>query len=658
MSMNAWIDPDIEALFGSDGAFARGLPGFRVRAGQMEMASAVLDTLKERGVLVAEAGTGTGKTFAYLVPALLRQGKTILSTGTKNLQDQLFHRDLPQVCEVLGVSLQVALLKGRANYVCHHHLQRAALEGRFASRGEIADLKAIEAFAARSTTGDKSELGSVPESATIWPQVTSTKDNCLSQDCAFYEDCFVLAARRRALAADLVVVNHHLFFADLVLKDEGAGELLPQSEAVIFDEAHQVPDIASLFLGQSLQSTEWLEITREIRIEARTLAAQPKALEASLDQLDKAIRDLRLVFAQREGRFRFREVSSMSGWAQGHAGVITAIEDTRSVLGALSERSETLKRLHERMALLGSAWQSWGTRQEDASLLVYWIELFQSGVHLNATPLSVAAPFRAMLEAERKAWVFTSATLSVAGDFAHFQAALGLESAHCRYWESPFAFEEQALLYVPEGLPLPNTPSHTRAVLEAALPLIRANRGRAFLLFTSHRALREAALLLREALSQDALPYHILVQGEATRAELLDQFRRAPHPVLLGSQSFWEGVDVKGDQLSLVVIDKLPFTAPDDPVLVERLEALEAAGRQPFMEVQVPLAAVNLKQGAGRLIRDENDQGVLMIGDERLVSKGYGKKLWRSLPPMRRTRSEKEAVGFLQSILSTPKTPF
>jgi ATP-dependent DNA helicase DinG len=651
------ISPDIEAILGTHGRLAAHFPGFKAREGQLQMASTVLDALQQKTVLIAEAGTGTGKTFAYLVPAFLHAGKTIISTGTKTLQDQLFTRDLPVVREALGVSISVALLKGRANYVCQYHLSRVGLEGRLQSREEVQYLKAIERFATRTRTGDKAELDAVPESAAIWAQVTSTRENCLNQDCPFHEECFVLAARKRALSADLVVVNHHLFFADLMLKDEGAGELLPQSDAVIFDEAHLIPEIASLFLGETLATSAWLDLSRECRIEGRTLSAVPREFEDSLDLLEKSVRDLRLVFPEKEGRWSARLLSERAHWASSFRTVLDASAALIAILEALQERSETLKKLTERAIESRTAWARWEEERQRTTSLIPWIELFQSGLHLNSTPLSVAEAFRSIVDASPKAWVMTSATLSVAGSFTHFKTLLGLDDAANYRWESPFDYANNALLYVPEGLPVPNTPEYTRAVVEALMPVVRASQGRAFLLFTSHRALREAAELIRAKLPQERLPFELFVQGEQARAELLNAFRRARYPILLGSQSFWEGVDVKGDQLSVVVIDKLPFSAPDDPVLKARLDAIEAEGGQGFMSYQVPQAAVNLKQGAGRLIRDETDRGVLMICDPRLISKAYGKRLWRSLPPMRRTRDLQQVETFFATLPATAEAP-
>lgn len=653
------IDPDIDAILGKGGVFSSRLPDFKARQGQLEMATEVLAAMRQQQGLIVEAGTGTGKTFAYLVPALLAGGKIIVSTGTKTLQDQLFHRDLPTVKKLLAIPVETALLKGRANYVCHHHLKIASLEGRFASREEAKYLKEIERFVAISANGDRSELAGVPETAGIWSQVTSTRENCLGSDCEFHSECFVLGARRRAQQADIVVVNHHLFFADVMLKDEGAGELLPQCQAVIFDEAHQLPEIASLFFGHSLSTGEVLDLCRETRAEGRVLAAFPDEAEVALDRLEKASRDLRLVFREREGRQAYTGFSDKESFKTALSQLDQALEEVSKWLAELADRSDGMtvcaSRVEEIRAFL-TLWDNPSEELKDAS--VKWIELFQTAIHLNTTPLSVAEPFQKQLELPNKAWIFTSATLSVAGDFQHYQSQMGLDEVKTGRWESPFNYQEQALLYVPDGLPAPNTPGYTEAVVNVGLKLILASQGRAFFLFTSLKALSEAQTLLRQAFDAQDVQLPLLVQGQASRGELLRRFRSLGNAVLLGSQSFWEGVDVKGEALSLVIIDKLPFAAPDDPVLAARIAEIERRGGNGFMDHQLPLAVINLKQGAGRLIRDETDRGVLTLCDPRLISRPYGKKIWRSLPPMKRTRDQAVAEAFLKSLRQPGDPPF
>jgi ATP-dependent DNA helicase DinG len=635
---------NLDSLFSDQGPLALAIKDFRARPFQLEMAHAVAEAIAGNTALVAEAGTGTGKTFAYLVPALMSGGKVILSTGTKTLQDQLFDRDIPTVRNALKVPVTVALLKGRANYVCHYHLERARSEARLPTRDDARYLALIDRFARSSLTGDKSDCANVPEGAAVWSQVTSTRENCLGSECAHYDRCFVMAARKQALAADVVVVNHHLFFADLVLRDEGAGELLPACNTVIFDEAHQLPETASLFFGESVSTSQYLELARDTRTEGAVSARDCVQLPEAAQALDKAARDLRLVFSEDSGRLPLRALERHGTFAPALAAVLERLDELGAVLAEQAQRSEGLERCWQRTLTLAEQTERW--RSGADAHHVRWAELFGRVLHLNSTPLSIADTFRAQVGAQPRAWIFTSATLSVGGDFSHYSNELGLDDARSVSWESPFAYERQALLYVPEGLPEPNTPEHTPAVIAAALPLIEASGGRAFLLFTSLRAMREGHALLSEAFNRHGLDFPLLAQGEGSRSELLERFRRLGNAVLVGSQSFWEGVDVRGEALSLVVIDKLPFAAPDDPVLAARIDKMNREGRNAFLEYQLPEAVITLKQGAGRLIRDEHDRGVLAICDARLISKSYGRRILHSLPPMKRTRDAQEAADF------------
>ncbi len=634
----------LESVFSADGALAHTIPAYRPRTQQLEMAQAVQDAIQNYSMLIAEAGTGTGKTFAYLVPALLSGGKVILSTGTKTLQDQLFQRDIPTVRDALKAPVSVALLKGRANYVCHYHLERAKSDGRFASKEDTQHIHKIVRFAKASRTGDKSECVDVPENASVWPLATSTRENCLGSDCPNHKECFVLEARKQALAADVVVVNHHLFFADVMLRDEGMAELLPACNTVIFDEAHQLPDTASLFFGQSVSTSALIELARDTRAEAITGAKDFKDLPDACLALDKATRDLRLVLSEDNGRLNAQQVRGRKGFDGALDMLENKLAALTKILESQAQRDEGLENCYARAQTLTQQIKSWRGAEDAGS--IRWIEIFGHAMQLNTTPLNIAELFQKQLLAQKRAWIFTSATLSVKGDFSHYQSELGLSEAATASWQSPFDFENQAILYVPEGMPEPNTPDYTPAVVEAAFPLIEASEGRAFLLFTSLRAMKLAHELLQEKFDQHKLDYPLLLQGQGSRTELLERFRKLGNAVLVASQSFWEGVDVKGDALSLVVIDKLPFAPPDDPVLAARIEQISKAGRNAFMEYQLPAAVINLKQGAGRLIRDEADRGVLMICDPRLLSKPYGKRIWQSLPPMKRTRDVNEVTRF------------
>jgi len=634
----------IAALFAADGPLARAISGYRLRAQQVEMARAVAEAIAHRSVLIAEAGTGTGKTFAYLVPALRSGGKVIVSTGTKTLQDQLFNRDIPTVRQALQVPVTVALLKGRANYICHYHLERNLTDGRFASREDAGHMQAVARHARTTRSGDRAGLADVPDDSSVWPLVTSTRENCLGGDCPRYQDCFVMEARRQALAADVVVVNHHLFFADLVLRDEGVSELLPACNTVIFDEAHQLPDTATLFFGESVSTAQMQELARDTRVEAAASAKDFAALPQAAQELDRAARDLRIAAGDELGRQPAREAESRREFSLRLETLAQKLAALAGVLEFQADRSEGLHSCWQRSLDLASRLDRWRTQTQ--AQVVRWLEVFAQSVALNATPLNTAEVFQKQVLASARAWIFTSATLSVRQDFSHYQQEMGLAEGRAATWESPFDYSAQALLYVPRRMPGANTEGYTQAVVDAVFPVLRASQGRAFLLFTSLRAMREAHRLVRERLAREGLDFPLLLQGEGSRSELLERFRRLGNAVLVASQSFWEGVDVRGEALSLVMIDRLPFAPPDDPVLEARIERMTAEGRNAFMEFQVPQAVITLKQGAGRLIRDETDRGVLMICDTRIVDRPYGKRIWQSLPPFRRTRELGDILEF------------
>ncbi len=636
---------------------AEQVTAYRPRDGQLEMAVAVAAAIDDCGTLIAEAGTGTGKTFAYLVPALLWGGKVIVSTGTKTLQDQLFRKDIPTVRSALRAPVTVALLKGRANYVCHEYLKRTQDNGRLSSRQDAIHLRAIARFAKASASGDRAELSEVPEQAPVWNLVTSTRDNCLGAECAHYRECFVMKARRAAQEADVVVVNHHLFFADLVLRDEGITDLLPTANTVVFDEAHQLAETATLFFGETVSTSQLLELARDVLAEGHTHARDAMQWADTIAPLEKAARDLRLAFGSDVQRRNLNQIAPSSP-------LHGAIEHSHRELLALAailerqaERAETLEQCWRRAMQLAERLARWkdGDDDEDAAAAdapvemtatIRWIEAYAHSLQLHRTPLSVAAVFNRERDSHARAWIFTSATLAVKNDFEHFAAQLGLSSATAKSWPSPFDYDAQGLLYLPEGLPDPMSPRYTTAVVEAAWPVIRAAGGRTFLLCTTLRAVKAAGEWLKARIEAERLDFPLLVQGDGSRSELLERFRRAGNAVLVGSQSFWEGVDVRGRALSVVVIDKLPFAPPDDPVLAARLDAISKRGGNPFMDYQLPSAVLSLKQGAGRLIRDETDRGVLMICDPRLVTKPYGRRIWQSLPPFRRTRDALVATSF------------
>ncbi|MCB1777277.1 MAG: ATP-dependent DNA helicase [Candidatus Competibacteraceae bacterium] len=631
---------DMVELLGPDGPLARHAPGFAPRLQQQQMAAAVDAILSEGGTLVVEAGTGTGKTYAYLAPALCSGMRVIISTGTRHLQDQLYHRDLPVMRRALHSSATIALLKGRGNYLCRYRLRLTDQEGRLTSREQIAELRHIHTWLKRTRCGDIAEVSNVPETSMIWPRVTSTADNCLGQECPDLGDCFLAKARREAQAADLLVVNHHLFFADMAIKETGFAELLPDVEAIILDEAHQLPEIASHFFGKSLSSRQLLELTRDTLVEYLRDAPDFPELRKRAQALETTIAALREALGSEDRRALWRTAIEQPTVREAVADLTLKLDALRDALREAAGRGKGLENCARRSDDLAQrSLALTGTMLESGS--VCWFETRGRGWMLTSTPLDIAPTFQERMAAQPCAWVFTSATLAVGQRFDHFAARLGLMDYAALCLDSPFDFVEHTLLYHPPELPEPATPGYTTALLEAALPVLDASRGRAFLLFTSYRALREAAEWLAER-----VPYPLLVQGQWPKATLLKQFRELGNAVLLGTASFWEGVDVRGEALSCVIIDRLPFASPGDPVMQARIESLRQRGENPFMDYQLPQAVITLKQGVGRLIRDVSDRGVLVLGDPRLLSKSYGRTFLDSLPPMPRTKKLERVQAF------------
>jgi len=631
-------DPAASALLGADGPFAREVPNFAPRETQQRMADAVGGAIETHDALVVEAGTGTGKTFAYLVPALLSGKRVIVSTGTRNLQDQLFHRDLPRVMSILGTKADVALLKGRANYLCRYRLQQTVESGQFKSRTQVDDLQKVRAWGARTRTGDRSELVEVPEGSPLWPRVTSTAENCLGTECPLYDDCFVFKARRRAQDADLTVVNHHLLLSDLALKREGFGAILPEAEAYVLDEAHQLPELAGQYFSVGVSARQVKELAADALAEC---AGQPGALallQPALQHMNDAVRKARLAFDTLPKRGAFAQLEADAGAAEALENLGDALADLAGVLMGQAERSKGLASVHARCVVLDQRLQRIAGRIGEDE--VRWYELSDHGFELSATPLDLAPQLQALRSATDAAWIHTSATLAVAGHFDHFTRQMGLVDPVTLDLGSPFDYAHQALCWLPQGLPEPAARDYTQRLIYTVRPVLEMSKGRAFLLFTSHRALRLAADLLMDG------PWPLFVQGSAPRHQLLSDFRDSGNGVLLGAASFWEGVDVAGEALSVVVIDKLPFASPDDPVLQARLDAVRRAGGNPFRDWQIPAAAIALKQGAGRLIRDVHDRGVLVLCDPRLTTRAYGKLFLASLPPMPRTRELDDVQRF------------
>ena len=646
-------DADIERLFGAGGPLGPAVGSYKPRRSQTEMAKAIASAIDSQTTLIAEAGTGTGKTFAYLVPALMWGGKTSVSTGTKNLQDQLFLRDIPTVRAALQAPVSVALLKGRSNYVCHYHLERTLQNGRMTSRDDVGHLREISRFIKMTSSGDKAELAKVPENAMIWNLVTSTRDTCMGAECQYYQDCFVMKARKEAQQADVVVVNHHLFFADVALKDTGVAELLPSANTIIFDEAHQLPDTATLFFGNTVSTSQILELCRDVLAEG---LAHARGIDwaKTVTVVEKAARDLRLTFPQDIVRLSLPQIAPSSDFFPALDTLKDELDGMVAVLETQAERAETLEQCRVRGVELAQQLSGWKfdpkAKVAAGEEAVFWVEAFSSSLQLHKTPLSIAPIFNNQREGTPRSWIFTSATLAVKNDFKHFSEQMGLTGEPSHTWPSPFDYGQQGLLFVPQNLPQPNSLGYTDAVIDCALPIIEAAGGRTFFLCTTLRAVKRAAERLADEFKQRGLNFPLFVQGDRGRTELLDQFRAAGNGVLIGSQSFWEGVDVRGDALSLVIIDKLPFAPPDDPVLAARIEVMEKQGKNGFMHHSLPEAIINLKQGAGRLIRDEGDRGVLMICDPRLISKPYGKRIWQSLPPFKRTRDSNEVVEFFRNL--------
>ncbi|WP_182056957.1 ATP-dependent DNA helicase [Pantoea sp. ME81] len=627
--------------FAADGALAQAIPGFKPRAAQREMAQAVMEAVKKGGELVVEAGTGTGKTYAYLAPALRAKKKVIISTGSKALQDQLYNRDLPTIARALKFSGKTALLKGRSNYLCIERLEQQNQTGGDLTVQALGDLINVRSWSNQTSDGDVSSCSGVAEDSPIWPFVTSTNDNCLGSDCPLYKDCFVVKARKKAMDADVVVVNHHLFLADLVVKEGGFGELIPEADVMIFDEAHQLPDIASQYFGQQLSSRQLQDLAKDIIIAYRTEVRDVQQLQKSADRLAQCAQDFRLTLGEPGFRGNLRDLLSDNNIMRMLTLLDDALELCYDVIKLSLGRSALLDAAFERAALYRTRLKR--LRAIDEPGFSYWYECTSRHFTLALTPLSVAERFREVMDNRKAAWVFTSATLAVNEQMSHFSSRLGVDKATTMILDSPFDYTQQALLCVPRNMPEPNQPGGARKLAQMMKPLIDANKGRCFFLCTSHKMMRELAAEFRASMT---LP--VLLQGETSKGQLLKQFLEAGNALLVATSSFWEGVDVRGDALSLVIIDKLPFTSPEDPLLKARMEDCRLRGGDPFNDVQLPDAVITLKQGVGRLIRDTDDRGVLVICDQRLVSRPYGGLFLNSLPPTPRTRDLQRAIAFVR----------
>ncbi len=632
----------ISDILGDQGQIAEHLSGFAPRAEQQHLAEAVFSALENQGTLVGEAGTGIGKTFAYLVPALCSGQRVIISTGTRHLQDQLFYSDMPLVKKALNTSAKVSLLKGRANYLCKHRLTRALRHPALADTEHQAHLRIITDWARTTETGDIAEVMHVPEDSLAWSFITSSDDFCSEHEFEELADCFINKARKKAQESDVVVVNHHLLCADLALKEEGFGELLPSANAFIIDEAHQLPDIAAQFFGKRLSSRQLLDLARDTVSEQLAEASDMPELRDLAGQLETGVRHFRLAFAIDPTRDAWSAVAETSAIEREIERLSAVLEALSDVLEKAASRGKGLESCYRRVVVHKSSLDRFSNNVADGEY-VHWYETYRTGFSLNMTPMTVAEPFKRARAAMASSWVFTSATLAVGGDFSHFKISLGIEDADELLVDSPFDYQHNAMLYLPEGLPEPAHRGYTLSAMQAIEPILASSGGRAFLLFTSYRAMHAAYDYFK-----GNLDFPLLRQGDQPKRELIEAFQACGNAVLFGTSSFWEGVDVRGEALSCVVIDKLPFGSPGDPVMSARIDQMRSVGGNPFFEYQLPQAAIALKQGVGRLIRDVSDTGVLVICDPRMRTKEYGEVFINSLPPMPITRELSEVQDFFR----------
>lgn len=629
---------DIQALLGQDGAFDQAFDDFVPRQSQQQMADAVAEAIQFNGKLVVESGTGTGKTYAYLVPAVLSGKKTIISTGTRHLQEQIYHRDLPAVVKILDQNCRAKMLKGRANYLCRYRHQLNSQQSDLIGKRNQLSFDIIDKWSLTTQTGDISEVTEVHESSPIWKQVTSTSDNCLGGKCPDYARCFVNQARKNAMEADVLVVNHHLFFSDLTLKTDGFGELLPEHEVVVFDEAHTIPDIASRFFGFAISNYQLKDLFSDI------YAAEKKERSAvdmkpAIVAIDSQLEQFRKFVGKKGQNSDILESLVGNQFDQRFEDFMVSLELLDQSLSAAANSGENLAKCYVRYIQIVGQLREW--RENRDRNQVSWLELTQSLIRFHVTPLNIGEHFGKCLEIPNSSWIFTSATLAVGDDFSAFCQKVGLHETDTRRWDSPFNYVENTLMYIPDRMPDPRDPGFGASLCDIILRVTQASQGRCFCLFTSYAMMHRVYELVKPNIE-----WPLLLQGQAAKPHLLNQFLEADNAVLFGTASFWEGVDVKGDALSCVIIDKLPFNAPSDPVLKSQLNKCEEQGGNPFMDIQVPDAVISLKQGAGRLIRSEHDRGVLVVCDPRILNKPYGRLFLKSLPPMPVTQHFDEVFRF------------
>ncbi len=631
------------SVLGEKGPFVDAITGYRPRPVQQELAQAIENAIQTKTSLVAEAGTGIGKTFAYLVPAIQSKKSVIISTGTRNLQDQLFYKDLPLVCKTLNLKSKIALLKGRNYYLCTYRLEMTVSDGRLSSRQASHDLQLARRWSSETRSGDLAEMVNLSDDSEVRSLITSTVDNCLGQDCPDFDDCHLQIARKKAQQADILVINHHLLCADLVLRDDGFADLLPDADSIIVDEAHKLPDVVTQFFGRSVSSRQLLELATDMRREYLTEAKDCRELDDAASTIEQIVKEFRLALGEKSQRVAWDRYKNLKPIIEKIAELTDLFEQLEEILEPLCPRSRGLESCFGRAQSLHEAFVE--LTKDSSTDMVHWCETWTRSFQIHQTPVDISKTFSERWKSQGGSWIFTSATLAIDGELSHFQQQMGLQEAKSLLLSSPFNFQEQALMYLPRGLPEPSSADHPIELMKSILPILRASKGRAFCLFTSYRALQTASIWLSENGQ-----FKILIQGSADKTELLRRFTQSDNCVLMATASFWEGVDVRGNDLCCVVIDKLPFSVPSDPVIQARISACRKAGEDAFAKLQLPQAVISLKQGAGRLIRDPSDRGVLVIGDPRIISKNYGGSFIKSLPNMHKTRDLELVKGFLGDI--------
>lgn len=630
---------DLETIFSPSSSLKDSIPEFNFRDAQSKMADAVKTAIEKKHPLVIEAGTGTGKTFAYLIPVLLSQKRTIISTGTKHLQDQLFHRDLPILKKALESNAKIALLKGRRNYLCHHRIKHHAEDGRFNSKDIVKQFSLIEKKLSETNSGDVAEIKEIPEDSPVWSYVTSTADNCLGQECDYIKNCFLAKARKKALEADVLVINHHLFFADIALRDIGFGELLPGAHTIIFDEAHQLPDIALNFFGLSISSRQILEFLKDSEKELLEINADIREWLNHSQFLQNNLVSLKINLGQESQRRAWFEIRYKDAVDTIVKDIQENLKSLKNILELSAQRSKGLENCFQRIIDLSARFKNLTTNPLDDH--VHWFETFAKSFAIHLTPIDCAKPLQAHLKELNSTFIFTSATLAIEQDFSYFNNQTGFDKIKSLQLQTSFNFEEQAILYLPKNIPDPIDQKYIEVIVNEAIQIIKLVQGKTFFLFTSYAAMHKAFDIM-----QNKVKYPLLLQGQMPKNKLLEEFRKLGNAVLLATSSFWEGVDVQGEALSCVIIDKLPFASPGDPIVRAKSQALKQNGIDPFNTYQLHQAVIALKQGVGRLIRHENDRGILMICDPRIRTKSYGKSFLHSLPKMPITQNFEDVESF------------